>query len=158
LTVQTWAKRFKWTQLRDKTLDVIVKGADNALSDSVQRSSERFRAKAAADLEQSIEKLPKHSTALDKFVQRETGMSKLIDRAAKVFGWASEGQQGQALTLLCLSSTDAVSQGLVRPVEVESTVQPVPVQTTQDSSGQGQQPTSPSDASSTTVEASTVQS
>src|SRR6185436_7087762 len=96
----------------------------------------------------------KAKSRLDHILPRTKALTSLVESASKLFNWQADAQTSQALTLLCLSSSDAVSQGLVRPIEVESTVQPVPAQPTQDSSGQPSP--DPTSSSATSTDVSTV--
>jgi len=64
-----------------------------------------------------------------KFGQGRTSLVKSLVEAAKaLYGWGNDlAVNCQALTLLCLSSSDSLSQGLAKPIEVEAQSSPVVV-------------------------------
>jgi len=137
----------------------VARAVDTVVTDAVQRKTEQIHSSVVSELESTVHTLTKtkHSKTLDHVGQRVSIIERAASAGQKLGLWGQEQASSQALTLLCLSSSDAVQQGLVKPIEVESTVQPVPVQTTQDSSGQPSPDPTSSSATSTDVESGTVQ-
>jgi len=124
--IHAWAHRHKWTVTRSSFSQEVARAVDTVVTDAVQRKTEQIHSSVVSELESTVQTLTKtkHSKTLDHVGQRVSIIERAASAGQKLGLWGQEQATSQALTLLCLSSSDAVSQGLVKPIEVESTVQP----------------------------------
>jgi hypothetical protein len=87
-TITQWAKRYHWTETRDKIALGTGKSVATTVAQEIERQSEEVRALLAAEAEKQAEDLVANPKS------NPNALKTLIDASDKLFGWSRKEQAG----------------------------------------------------------------